>query len=186
MGKNYTSLFIVLFTSLFFTCSSGDGEKSKALADKPEPLQTETIDIYKAEGIAVESYDYEHFKPFLNQKDDRIHVINFWATWCVPCVKELPYFEALTTEQPEIDVLLVSLDFSNVVEKSLIPFIQKNDLKSRVILLDDPDGNSWIPKIDEDWTGAIPATIIYKNEQMAFYERSFTAEELQTEINKFK
>ena len=64
--------------------------------------------------------------------------------------------------------------------------MKKNDLKSRVILLDDPDGNTWIPQIDEDWTGAIPATIIYRNDEVAFYEQSFTKEELQTEINKFK
>ena len=57
-------------------------------------------------------------------------------------------------------------------------------MHSEIVLLDDADANSWIPKVSEDWSGAIPATVIYKKENRMFYEKSFTYEELKTEIQK--
>lgn len=133
----------------------------------------------------LEIYDFENFLPFTTQEDDKIHIINFWATWCIPCVKELPYFEQLGEKYPEVEITLVSLDFENKVESNLIPFIEKNKLQSEVIMLHEPDGNAWIPKIDPDWSGAIPATIIYKNKKKEFYEQSFNFEELEKEYLKF-
>ncbi len=97
----------------------------------------------------------------LEKKDDKTYVINFWATWCAPCVKELPYFEKLKTEYADknVEVLLVSLDFPKQVEKKLIPFINKKKLKSEVVLLDDINEDVWIKAIDETWSGALPATL---------------------------
>ncbi|MDP2161100.1 MAG: TlpA family protein disulfide reductase, partial [Flavobacterium sp.] len=79
----------------------------------------------------------------------------------------------------------VSLDFGKEVIKRVEDFKIKLQLSADVIILDDPDGNAWIPKIDPDWSGAIPATIIYRNEKWQFYGHSFSYEELKTEIEKF-
>lgn len=147
-----------------------------------EELPTVPKDVYEDGDIRVEVFDFENFKPYLNRKDDKLHVINFWATWCIPCVAELPYFEELGAKYPDIEVTLVSLDFLKAVETNLIPFIRDNQLKSEVILLNEPDANSWIPQVDEKWSGAIPATVIYKNDNRKFYERSFTYAELEAEV----
>ncbi|MDG1913184.1 MAG: TlpA family protein disulfide reductase [Crocinitomix sp.] len=163
---------------LSFVLLACDSEQGPSFNRNPKEVVSEF-------GIDVEAYDYENFKPFLNQKDDQIHVINFWATWCVPCVAELPYFEQLGAEYPEIEIVLVSLDFPKKIKENLIPFIQKNTLKSEVILLDEPDGNKWIPQIDPNWSGAIPATIIYKNDKSKFYEQSFNFAELEEAIALF-
>jgi len=77
---------------------------------------------------------------------------------------------------------LVSLDFPDKIESQLIPFVTKRKLKSEVVLLDDPNANEWIPKVDETWTGAIPATIIFSKDKRKFYEQSFTYEELENEL----
>jgi len=71
---------------------------------------------------SVKTYNYNELKPFLEKKDDKIYVINFWATWCAPCIKELPYFEKIKQEyaHKNVEVLLVSLDFPKQVEKKLI------------------------------------------------------------------
>jgi thiol-disulfide isomerase/thioredoxin len=42
-----------------------------------------------------------------------IYVVNFWATWCALCVKELLFFEKLNAENKDVNVLLVSLDFKD-------------------------------------------------------------------------
>ena len=82
---------------------------------------------------------------------------------------------------------MVSMDFPNQVESRLIPFIEKQNMKNEVILLDDPRQNKWIPQVDEEWTGAIPATLIYRKNERNFYQKEFSFEELdkliQTKLN---
>lgn len=136
---------------------------------------------------SLEVYDFEGLKPFLKTQSDTVYVVNFWATWCAPCIKEMPYFETLNTKYKhmKVEVLLVSLDFPKKYDSQLKPFIKKNRLQSKVVALDDSDSNSWIPQIDPDWSGAIPATLIFNKDERAFYEQSFTYEELETELQKF-
>lgn len=112
------------------------------------------------------------------------YVINFWATWCKPCIKELPYFEELNKNYSDkkVQVVLVSLDFPKQIEKQVIPFIKKHNLQSEILLLDDPDANTWIPKVSDEWSGAIPATLFVKGATQKFSEKSFTYNELETEL----
>ena len=125
----------------------------------------------------VPSLSYAELKPLLEQNGNKIYVVNFWATWCAPCIKELPYFEVLN-QREDVQVLLVSLDFPKHKESRLLPFIKKNKLQSKVVLLDDADENYWINDIHPNWSGAIPATLIYTKKQRGFYEQSFTASKL--------
>lgn len=170
---------LLVFLLSFMSCV--DGSSKEVVQDKVGPV-AETASDYK-----LDIYDYNGFEGFLSKKDDNVYVINFWATWCAPCIKELPYFEELNAkyEDKNVEVILVSLDFPKQYEKKLIPFIHEKQLRSKVIALDDPKMNDWIPKVDADWSGAIPATIIYNKEKSQFYERSFNLEELESELLKF-
>lgn len=161
---------------------------------KNESTVNEVVDsdkeIQAEKGISnrqFEIYDYDGLEPLINKEDDKIHVVNFWATWCAPCVKELPYFEAVNKKYKDqgVEVLLVSLDFPKNYDTKLTPFIEKHKLQSTVVAFDDTDQNRWIPAINENWSGAIPATIIYSGEKRQFYEKSFTQEELETELKQF-
>lgn len=151
-------------------------------------------DVY-SEKIAIETrnselkvVDFDGLQDYLKSKDaNKTYVINFWATWCAPCVKELPYFERLNAnyQAKNIEVILVSLDFPRQLETKLKPFLEQHKLKSEVILLDDVDSNTWIPKVDKNWSGAIPATVIYNKDKRKFYEQSFDYQELETELQQF-
>ena len=132
----------------------------------------------------VPTLHYTELKPLLNQKGDDLYVVNFWATWCAPCIKELPYFEALN-QREDVEVLLVSLDFPKHKESRLLPFFKKNKLQSKLVLLDDADENYWINDIHPNWSGALPATLIYTKKQRGFYEQSFTKEELFNLVESF-
>lgn len=134
----------------------------------------------------LEVYDFDGIEQYLKQSDDKVYVVNFWATWCAPCVKELPYFEQIQQDFKEnVEVVLISLDFPSQYESKLIPFLEKKQLTSKVIVLDDVDMNSWIPKINSEWDGAIPVTLIYNKDQRQFYPQSFTYDELSSEVRKF-
>jgi thiol-disulfide isomerase/thioredoxin len=111
---------------------------------------------------------------YFNKSDNIVHVINFWATWCKPCVKELPYIDALSEKfKNEVKVTLVSLDFPRKMETKLKPYIIQNKVRSEVVLLDDGKVNEWIDKVDPSWSGAIPATVIFYNGKKLFFEKEF-------------
>jgi len=152
-------------------------------AVRPKPMK-----VYSKDGINVDAYDFEGLEHFLKKDNDTTYVVNFWATWCVPCVEELPHFERLNKERAndKVKVLLVSLDMHKMIESKLIPFIKDKQLQSDVVLLRDPNADAWIPKVSPEWSGAIPATVIYKGAKRNFYEKSFTYEELQKEVDNFK
>ncbi len=135
-----------------------------------------------AQDIPIETF--KEFAPRLNPSNDTVYVINFWATWCKPCVEEMPDFEKLQEEYEfsNLVVLLVSLDFKSQYEKKLIPFVNENQIKSQILLLNAPDYNSWIPKVSKAWNGAIPATLIVHqptNTRM-FFERQMHFDELES------
>jgi thiol-disulfide isomerase/thioredoxin len=91
----------------------------------------------------------------------KIMVINFWATWCGPCIKELPLFETLNQKRDDVTVILVSMDLDlDPDPEKVYKFIERKNLKSQVLLLNEQDPNSWISTIDEQWSGALPATLI--------------------------
>ncbi len=129
---------------------------------------------------------WPELESLLNNKSDTTYVINFWATWCKPCIKELPYFDKLaeTFTGKKIKVVLVSLDFKRQYETGLKPFLVKNNVVSDVLLIDEPDYNTWIDKIDKSWSGAIPATLILNNSTgvRKFYEQEFTLEEINNTV----
>ena len=139
------------------------------------------------ENAEIEVYNFEQLENFLQADQEQTYVVNFWATWCKPCIKELPYFEDIQVKyKGEIKVILVSLDFPSKLESQLIPFITDKKIQSQVILLDDPYENEWIPKVDSTWSGALPATLIFNSTKRKFFEQSFSQEELENEIMKFK
>ncbi len=122
---------------------------------------------------------FDDIAPIFSKKNDTTYVINFWATWCKPCVAELPYFEQLRNayDKEKVRVILVSLDFENQLEKKLKPFLEKQQLKSDVMVLLDGKYNDWIDRVTPEWSGAIPATVIYKGDNQAFHGEQFASYE---------
>lgn len=119
---------------------------------------------------------------------DTVWVLNFWATWCGPCVAELPSFEKLNKEYADqkVQVILVSNDFKKQVETKVKPFVAKKKLKSKVVFMDESNPNTWIDRVSPEWSGAIPATLIIskKKNQYLLFEKQLSYEELETAVKK--
>lgn len=162
--------FMVVVLSLTFSCSSSSADNTDAEG------QEEQAD---ATAMTSSKYDvpypvYEEFsgiEPIFNFQNDSTYIINFWATWCKPCVKELPYFERLHNylQGKKARIILVSMDFPNQIETRLKTFVEQRNLQPDVMVLTDPAQNDWIPRVEQSWDGAIPVTVVYNAKERKFF-----------------
>ena len=131
----------------------------------------------KIDAQNIEYIKLPELETILNKPDNKLFVVNFWATWCAPCIKELPVFEKVSGDlnSSKVEFIMVSLDFPSQVDKQLLPFLKKNKVSLKVVLMTDVDYNSWIDKVDKSWQGDIPATLVFNNFRKS---RQFHAGEL--------
>lgn len=140
-------------------------------------LQAQTVEVIK----------YPALEKIINEPaGQKVKVINFWATWCRPCIKELPHFEALQKKYPtsELEVYLISFDDVENLESRVEPFVKKRNFESTLKLLDETDYNAFIDKVDPSWSGAIPATLVIAGNERRFVEGELSEAELNSLIQE--
>ena len=140
--------------------------------------RAQTVSVYKIDELLKR----------IHNNSDTTYIINFWATWCKPCVAELPEFEKFHQlhKTLPVKIILVSMDFKEDLNKKLIPFISKNNYSSEVVLLDEVNGNDFIDKIHTSWSGSIPATLITsKNKRRnEFIEKTMSYKDLEEALKR--
>ncbi len=147
------------------------------------------IGLQSVQAQEVTVVKWKEIQDILSQSSDTTFVINFWATWCKPCVTEIPYFEEVQRnfKDKNVKVVLVSMDFAKDLTTRVIPFVNKRQLISKVWVLNEPDANSWIDKVSAEWSGAIPATLIVNNQKKkkVFFEQKLEYDRLVKELSDF-
>lgn len=125
----------------------------------------------------------------ISTRSEKIQIINFWATWCAPCVKEVPLFERLNQENKAVDVTLVSMDYDlDPNPEKVYRFIARKKLQSKVVILIEKNPNDWIDKIDKNWSGALPATLVLntKTGKRKFVEKELYEGDLEKLIEEVR
>ena len=138
--------------------------------------------VLNAPRVSVVSFDA--LKNATQKNNDTLYVVNFWATWCDPCVHEIPFFQESYRkfEAKKVKMVFVSLNAAKDIAK-VETFAEQKDLKPQVLLLGANNMNVWINTIDSSWSGAIPATVLYKHgKKLYFHEGEFTQDELNKVI----
>jgi thiol-disulfide isomerase/thioredoxin len=113
-------------------------------------------------------------------------IINFWATFCKPCMEEIPHFQKLGKkyEKNGVKLLLVSLDMKDDYPGKVKAFIKNKKITTPTAWLDETNADYFCPKIDKTWSGAIPATLFInnRNSYRKFTEEPLSEERLEKEI----
>lgn len=137
----------------------------------------------------IESIKIEKLSTLINKAQNNIVVVNFWATFCKPCLEEIPAFIKTSKSNQNISLMLVSVDARDVYTQKLNKFVQKHMRNSLVYWLDETDASYFCPIVDPSWEGTIPATLIVnkRNNKRFFVEGEMSEKELLfrlTEIEK--
>jgi thiol-disulfide isomerase/thioredoxin len=122
----------------------------------------------------------------LIEKSDSILVINFWATFCVPCIEEIPDLIKYTNfyKKDKVKLYLVSLDLPEYYPSKIKKFVSKKRFITNIAWLNETNADYFCPKISEQWSGAIPATLIVNTKKgyRQFYEKKLSAIEIKEAI----
>lgn len=139
-------------------------------------------------GLTVSAQDvklikFDKLQSELSAESDKLRIYNFWATWCGPCIKEMPHFEEASSQEG-LEIIFVSVDFPNQHDR-VKKLVAKKGIQSPVYHLDEKKAGDFIARISENWTGAIPATLfVDKYGEQYFYEKEFSKDELTIAIKK--
>lgn len=193
--RNKLLLFSLLLCLTISCDTNKPDEQDASMAlphskDMPEQemSEAEKQKLLEAKGKNVEALSFLEFQNLIKSNNkDKLYIYNFWATWCKPCIEEIPHFESFAIAYPDkVEVIFVSLDNPAMLEKEVQPFVREKEITSEVVLLEN-FGDEQIAAVNEDWDGAIPATLFINNQKSIsdFRQQSFDFAELKTVLTPY-
>lgn len=124
----------------------------------------------------------------LQRSGDTLVVVNFWATWCRPCLEELPAFDSLARRYrgTVLRVWLVNVDFRSQWER-VRSFVARRGFTAPVFLLAYGRGDRWMDTLHPEWSGSLPATLFWRasDSVRALFEGELSFDELERYVQQY-
>lgn len=136
---------------------------------------------------AVQKMKIADLESYIARSDHPL-IINFWATFCAPCNKEIPYFQSAVDRHKDqrVELILVSLDLPDYFPARIDSFVESHSYTARIVWLNETDADYFCPKVDPRWTGGIPSSLFISNKThyRRFFDRQLTEGQVEPEIKK--
>ncbi|HMO60868.1 MAG TPA: TlpA disulfide reductase family protein [Ferruginibacter sp.] len=143
-----------------------------------------TFNAVKAQHIP--SWKITDVVQYYSKTTDSVYVVNFWGTFCKPCVAELPFIQSIIEKYvaEKVQLLLVSLDLKAYYPAKIKQFAKERQVKAPIVWLNETDADYFCNAIDTKWSGSIPATIFVNSRTgyRRFYEEEFTPETFEAAL----
>lgn len=144
-----------------------------------------SVGFSNAEGQDIPKWKITDLETYI-KNSTKPTVVNFWATFCKPCIAEIPHFQTLVKqyEKDSVQLLLVSLDMEEMYPAKIKSFADRFKFTSPIVFLNETNADIFCPKIDEKWSGAIPATLFINNKTgyRKFFEEEMSEQKFETEL----
>ena len=146
-----------------------------------------TFGAFLANAQSIPKWKITDVEDYIKKSETPV-IVNFWATYCIPCIEEIPYFQELVKkyENKGVKLLLISLDFEDFYPSRIKKFADKQKFTAPIVWLDETNADYFCPKIDSAWSGVMPATLLINNKSgfRSFFEEQIPREQLEAEILK--
>ena len=104
----------------------------------------------------------EDLRNLISENDDRVLLINVWATWCLPCREEFPELVKLADNyEDKVRVIGISIDDYEILKTQVVPFLNDQNAEFENYILKAADPEDFINLLSKDWSGAVPATFVF-------------------------
>ena len=147
-----------------------------------------SVTMLSAQGQQMPKWKIADVENYIAASKDEVLVINLWATFCKPCVAEIPSFIKIANQykSEKVKLVLVSLDLPSFYPGKIASFAKKHHFNTNIVWLEETDADYFGPKIDKSWSGSIPATLMIntKTGYRKFYEEELEPEVFEKEILK--
>jgi peroxiredoxin len=167
------------------------------LANKPVPVaKTPSVGcstkwLYKEEGrkeelaeierqpVKLQPASAEDLKALRKNQTEKLVLVNFWATWCGPCFKELPDLESMYRMYGHraFELVTVSINYPDE-QPGVLSALQKQHATSRNLLLGSTDIYALMSAFDPEWNAAVPYTMLIRPDGEVVYKRQGEVEPL--------
>lgn len=150
-------------------------------------LITAVLFSFSAHSQSIPSWKITNLQKYIDNSDS-ILVINFWATFCKPCIQELPYMQSISEKLKDkrVSILLVSLDLPEAYPVAINNFAKDNKYTASVVWLNETNADYFCPKVDKAWSGAIPTTLFINRKKgyRKLVEEQMDRERFERELKK--
>lgn len=164
-------------TTKVFGCSIKWAEK--------EDLVAKSDSQWAMQPVPLEMIDEAGIKKLLRNDSDKLRLINVWATWCGPCVSELPSFVSINRMYRRRDFEFITISTDDPAKKDKVHrSLKEMGLANTNYLYSEEDKYKLIEAIDPQWSGGLPYTILVEPGGKIVYARQGTINpgEMKTRI----
>ncbi len=138
-------------------------------------------------GPAIQKVKIKDLEDIIAHSDHPL-IVNFWATFCAPCNREIPYFQASIARYKDqrVELVLVSLDLPDYYPAKIAGFARSRGYTSRIVWLDETNADYFCPRVDPHWMGGIPSSLFINNKThyRRFFDRQLTEPQVDPEIRE--